>query len=63
MAYWETAKSQIGNSKEKDFIADTVSDVSSLPTSEDEVAPGASCLVIETSDVYMLDSTGTWRVL
>lgn len=60
MAFWESPKSQLGNSKERSFYADVESDIANLPTIEDEVAPGSDCLVIETANVYMLDSTRTW---
>lgn len=63
MAWWESAKSQIGNSKEKDFYADAAADVAALPTQEEDVEIGSTCLVIATSDVYILDSTRTWKVL
>ena len=60
MAFWESPKSQLGNSKERSFYADAESDIADLPTTEDEVVPGSDCLLIETANVYMLDSTRTW---
>ena len=60
MACWESAKESVGNSKEKMFYADEEADVTDLPVDPDEVAPGASCLVIETGDLYMLKSTYDW---
>ena len=32
MAFWESPKSQLGNSKERSFYADSESDVANLPT-------------------------------
>ena len=63
MAWWESPKSQLNNSKEKSFYADTESDISDLPTDPEEVIPGSDCIVIETANVYMLDSTYTWSPL
>ena len=59
MAFWEDQDSQLKSSKKKSFVADSASDISSLPT-DDSVAIGSDCLVIATSDVYILDSTKTW---
>ena len=63
MAWWESPKSQLNNSKERSFTADSESDVSSLPVDPEFVAPGSDCLVIETANVYMLDSSYTWSPL
>ena len=63
MAWWESVKSQLNSSEEKDFYADAAADVADLPKMDDGIAPGSTCLVIATSDVYMLDSTDTWKVL
>lgn len=63
MAWWESAKSQLNTSGERSFIADTEADVANLPTSEDYnggLIPGADCMVIESGNVYILDSTRTW---
>lgn len=59
MAFWEDQDSQLRNSSKKSFMADSESDISSLPT-DDTVAIGSDCLTIDTSDVYILDSTKTW---
>lgn len=67
MAWWESPKSQLNNSKERSFYADTEADVANLPTSEEDypdgVEPGSDCLVIESSNVYILKSNRTWGVL
>jgi hypothetical protein len=62
--------------EQKSFFADAVSDVANLPTSialgvkqgNDEesckcVLPGSSCLVIATSEVYILNSSNVWTKL
>lgn len=59
MAFWEDQDSQLKSSKKKSFVADSASDISSLPT-DDSVAIGSDCLTIDTADVYILDSTKTW---
>lgn len=63
MAWWESPKSQLNTSKEKSFYADTEADIANLPTDEETVAPGSDCMVIETANIYMLDSTRTWSPL
>ena len=67
MAWWESAKSQLNNSKERSFFADEEADVANLPTSDEDypngIAPGSDCMVIESSNVYILGSDGTWGVL
>lgn len=60
MSFWVDPKVKVGNNKQYEFIADTEADVANLPTSEDEVEIGASCLVISTANVYMLNSSRTW---
>ena len=46
-----------------DLMADTSADIANLDTfTEDNgILPGSSCYVIATSDLYVLDSTGTWK--
>ena len=59
--------------EQKSFFADAVSDIANLPTSsalgvkqgDDEesykcVLPGASCFVIATGDLYILNSSDVW---
>ena len=58
------------------FMADSTSDIANLPTmasegvqqgndteSNKKVKPGASCFVIATADVYVLNSEDVWAVL
>lgn len=47
--------------KIEDYIADTLADLADLPTDFSDVAPGSTCLVIETSQVFMLNSEGEWK--
>ena len=63
MAFWVDPKVKNGDNKQYDFIADKEADVNDLPTEEDKVEIGSSCLVITTANVYMLDSTRTWVAL
>ena len=54
-----------GNNKTaylKEFVVDTESEISELPTFP-KTAIGSNCLVIETSDVYMLGNDNTWHKL
>lgn len=60
MGWFIEPKSQLNSSKQYDFMADTAADISSLPTTEDEVAIGSGCLVIATGDVYVLNSQRQW---
>lgn len=43
-----------------EFVADEEADVTNLPTT---VAPGSTCIVIETADVYMLNNKREWKKL
>ena len=43
-----------------EFIADTLSDVISLPHLGD-VAAGSTCFIIENSSVYMLGNDDIWH--
>lgn len=44
-----------------EFIADTEADMADVPTKN--CAIGSTCLVIETSNVYMLNNDREWKVL
>ena len=63
MAFWVDPKVKVGNNKQRDYIADTEADVANLPTAEEDVDVGASCLVIESANVYMLNSQRVWTPL
>lgn len=43
-----------------EYIADTESDVANLPIT---CLPGSTCIVIETSEVYMMNSQKQWKKL
>lgn len=43
-----------------EYVADTEADVANLPTNN---APGSTCIIIETSDVYMLNNKKEWKKL
>ena len=43
-----------------EFICNTQSDVSSLPTNESGVRPGSAALVAATSDIYILNASNQW---
>ena len=40
-----------------DYVADTESDVAELPTN---ISPGSTCIVLETSTVYILSTDKVW---
>lgn len=60
MGWFIEPKSQGNSSKQYDFMADAAADVANLPTQEEDVAIGSSCLVIGTGDVYILNSQRSW---
>lgn len=44
-----------------DIVADSETDVANLPTkASDNIEAGSTCLVIETSEVYMLNNQDQW---
>lgn len=43
----------------KEFVADTAADVSNLPD-KTEAAPGSTCLIAGTGDVYIMNASGNW---
>lgn len=77
--YWidiNATPKQTPRGEQRAFFADAVSDVSNLPTSstlgvkqgdDNEsfkcVLPGATCLVIATGEVYILNSSNVWTKL
>jgi len=42
------------------FVADSEEDIAELPTS---VQPGSTCIVVATSNVYMLNNQKVWSKL
>lgn len=62
MAYGITAQGDHKTAYLKEFVVDKESDVETLPTFP-KCAIGSNCLVIETSDVYMLGNDGKWHKL
>lgn len=46
----------------KEYVIDTASDVSNLPV-QPECATGSLALCIANSEVYILNSSGSWGVL
>ncbi len=40
------------------YVVDTEADISELPTT---ALPGSTCIVIETSNVYMLNNKKQWK--
>lgn len=47
--------------KTTEFLADSVSDIQSLPTTG--VVPGSTCFVIENSALYILNSQKQWILI
>ena len=45
--------------KAEEFIADTIEDLELLPT--DAAYAGSTCLVIEGSKVFILNTEGEWK--
>ena len=43
-----------------EFVADTEDDIKDLPTDISKVFPGSTCIVVATSDVYMLNNNQEW---
>lgn len=48
------------NYASKKFIADTEADIASLPTN---VFAGSTCFCVENSEVYVINTEGTWSVI
>lgn len=44
----------------KEFVADTEEDIKDLPTKLNEVYPGSTCIIVSTSEVYMLNNKMEW---
>jgi hypothetical protein len=76
--YWLDVNTTSAGTSQKNFFADSASDIINLPTmttwgkgpESDEypdinkpVFKGSSCLIVETSDVYILDSENNWSKL
>ena len=73
MAYWINQSGNKNRPNWRQFYCDTEEDVSSLPTSSkggvkqvgdstahQNFAIGSECLVLESTNVYVLNSSDTW---
>ena len=65
--YWIDNNSSQGTNQ-KTYFADGTSDIANLPVvipgvNDNEVGFGSKCLVIATSDVYILGSNNVWAKL
>lgn len=70
-----TVEDRKNNPLYREFTCDTVADLQDLPTNQphgdeygrnthkERCATGSVAIVIETSDVYMLNSSGEWKKL
>lgn len=47
--------------KTEGLVADTVADLDLIQVQS--LQPGTTCIIIETSEVYMLDSDREWKLL
>ena len=47
----------------REFFVDNEEDIAALPSTPDEIAWGAVALVIETGNVYILNSKYIWVVM
>lgn len=49
----------------EEFVADKESDIETLSKEYNlnTCAPGSTCIVIETSNVYMMNSEGKWELI
>ncbi len=43
-----------------EYVADKESDIADLPTN---VYPGSVCIVVESSNVYMLNNDKEWKII
>lgn len=59
MAYSRIKKQDHMNSYYTEIVCDTLADLATLPK-QPECATGSCAIVIETSDVYVLNSQGEW---
>ncbi len=43
-----------------EFVCDTEDDIKNLPTEKNKVYPGSTCLVVSTSEIYILNASRQW---
>lgn len=54
--YYLIKDGNIPNLPVKEFVCDSVIDIDSLP----EAAPGSTAIVIDSGEVYMVNTSGKW---
>lgn len=60
MAYSQVRSSDKSDKGVVELIADTEADINILPT---YYTPGSTCIVVESSNVYMLNNQKVWKML
>ena len=63
MGYTIIKQQDHNNTYYTEFVIDDETDLTSLPTSKDEVGIGSAAICISNSEVYMLDTHRRWRKL
>lgn len=63
MGFMRIKQQDHNNTYYTEFVVDSITDISILPTAEDEVAVGSVAICIENSEVYMLNSKRQWVML
>lgn len=59
-AYTTEGTAAVGERRTTDYVIDSASDVASLPTDTDVIAPGSTAIT-PGGDVYILFPSGNWQ--
>lgn len=59
MGYRLTATNGKSQYNQQEWVVDTVADLQNIPTNRSDM--GSTAFVIETSQVFMLNSDGEWK--
>lgn len=60
MAYSQVRSSDKSDKGVVELVADTDADIANIPT---YYTPGSTCIVVESSEVFMLNNQKEWKVL
>ena len=63
MGFMRIKQQDHNNTYYTEFVVDSITDISILPTAEDEVSIGSVAICIENAEVYMLNSKRQWVML
>lgn len=63
MSFARIKQQDHNNTYYTEFVCDYITDIATLPTSQEEVSMGSAAICLEDGEVYMLNSRREWKII